>query len=345
MPGIPFPKLVDEFVATLERLSATVIRKRNRDTQRPAELRVLTGDGPTDCLLYLWAVTPGGNNRPANERRIQATGLHAQRLPLVPGVRTLVGGWNEESGVYVFWDARRHVDFGLRDSNSLQVTKETLEAAHRIGIATQVRPTQTGSEEVVVAVIPDSLLWYVQNGLALHNADRDATGVQSLVDATHEDEARFIDESQDEIQTVRRYDLVELMRAYRDAKFRPAVLRAYRYQCAVCQTALKLVDAAHIVPVSYPQSTDDVTNGLALCRLHHGAYDNALLGIRSDYSIIVNNERETALTAISLHMGLDAFKAALPPHITVPSEVEIRPDPRNLRLGLEARRFPADLLA
>ena len=343
MPGILFPRLVDDFVATLERLSATVIREQNRDTQRPARISVLTGEGVTDCLLFLWAVTPGGKNRPENERRIQATGLSG-RVPLIPGTRTLLGGWSEEAGVYVFWDARRHVDFGSHGSNSLQVTIETLEAAQRVGIATQVRPSRMGSE-VVVAVTPDSLLWYVQNGGALHNTDQDADGVPELVDATTEDEARFINQSQNESQTARRYDLVELMRAYRDAKFRPAVLRAYRYQCAVCQTALKLVDAAHIVPVSYPQSTDEVTNGIALCRLHHGAYDNALLGIRSDYSIVVNTERESALTAINLHMGLDAFKAALPPMITVPAQAEVRPDPNNLRLGLEARRFPANVVA
>jgi putative restriction endonuclease len=189
------------------------------------------------------------------------------------------------------------------------------------------------------------LLWYVQYGQALHNTDQDATGVQELVDATNEDESRFIDESQDESQIIRRYDLVELMRAYRDAKFRPAVLRAYRYQCAVCQTALKLVDAAHIVPVSYPQSTDEVTNGLALCRLHHGAYDNALLGICSDFSIVVNHEREATLTAFNLHMGLEAFKAALPQRITVPTQAEVRPAPENLRLGLVARRFPATLVS
>jgi putative restriction endonuclease len=42
---------------------------------------------------------------------------------------------------------------------------------------------------------------------------------------------------------------------------------------------LKLPDAAHIVPVTFPDSTDEVTNGLGLCRLHHGAYDNGLLGV------------------------------------------------------------------
>ena len=32
------------------------------------------------------------------------------------------------------------------------------------------------------------------------------------------------------------------------------------------------------VPVSYPDSIDEVTNGLALCRLHHGATTTVCLG-------------------------------------------------------------------
>lgn len=342
--GIRFSRLVNDFVATLERLSATVIRQNEVDHVRPARMRVLTGGSPNDCLVYLWAVTPGGKNRAANERRVQATGLQGDRIPLVPGVRTLLGGWNAEAGVWCFWDPRRHIDLPQRASNSLQVAAETLETAHRIGLATQLRPARMGSE-VVVAVAPDSMLWYVQNGLLLHNSDEDSAGVEQLVDATMEEEASFIDESQDEIQTARRFDLVQLMRAYRDAKFRPAVLRAYRYRCAVCQCALKLVDAAHIVPVSYPQSTDEITNGLALCRLHHGAYDSGLLGIRSDYSIITNTQRESVLAQLDLHNGLDAFKAALPARITVPAQIEIRPEPGKLLLGLHARRWPADLVA
>ncbi len=344
MPGIPFRQLADSFAANLERLSAAIIRERERDDERPARMRVLTGEGPTNCLVFLWAVTHGGKNRPDNERRIQATGLQGQPIPLVPGFRTLLGGWNEEFQVWVFWDARRHVDFGLHGSNSCQVTSETLDAAARVGIATQVRPTRMGSE-VVVAVHPDSLLWYVQNGHDLHNSDQDAVGVAELVDATNEDEAQFILAGQDENQVARRYDLVELMKAYRDAKFRPAVLRAYRYQCTVCRCALKLVDAAHIVPVSYPESTDEITNGLALCRLHHGAYDNGLLGIRSDYSIVTNPERENALAAMQLDMGLDDFKAALPEAITPPAAIEARPEPQKLILGLRARGWPPILVA
>ncbi|MFQ5489265.1 MAG: HNH endonuclease, partial [Phycisphaerae bacterium] len=278
---------------------------------------------------------------PANERRIQMTNVSG--IPLEPGCRTLLGGWSEEDGVFAFWDPRRHTRFS-RKSPSLQVTSDTLQTANHVGIATYHRPTKLGIE-VVVAVSPDSLLWYVQQGLPLHNSERDSASVVKLADATTEEERSFLDESEDEIQAARRYDLVETMRAYRDAKFRPAVLRAYRYKCAVCKCDLKLVDAAHIVPVSYGQSTDEVTNGLALCRLHHGAFDNALLGVRSDYSVITNPEAEARLSELRLAMALPEFKSRLPDTIALPTSLEMRPAPENLRLGLEVRRWPRTLIA
>lgn len=345
MAGFRFRRLVDEFVAVLERSSATVIRAADRDVVRPARLRVSTGSGTTECILFLWTVTRGGGkseSRPKNERRIQATKISG--IPLEPGVRTLFGGWSDEFGVYAFWDPRRHTSFSEHASNSLQVTSETLETAHSVGIATYLRPTTQG-EEVVVAVSPDSLLWYVENGLPIHNAGQDAQGVVLLATATPADEREFIDEPVDIRQTSRRYDLVETMRAYRDARFRPEVLRAYSYQCAVCGCALKLVDAAHVIPVSHPKSTDDITNGLALCRLHHGAYDNALLGIRSDYGIIVNSKAERRLHELHLDMGMGRFRAELPKTIRVPSSLEVRPDPAKLKTGLLARMWPDDLVA
>ncbi len=344
MPGIPFSHLVEAFVATLERTSATVFRTRQRDETRPARIRVTSGGGATDCILFLWTITPGGGGagvRPENERRIQMTNVSG--IPLQPGCRTLLGGWSEEFGVYAFWDPRRHVRFS-RKSPSLQVVTDTLETALSVGIATYSRPTQQGAE-VVVSVTPDSLLWYIQHGLPLHNSESDAPAVVDLAEATPEEERGFLDESENEIQAARRYDLVQTMRAYRDARFKPAVLRAYRNCCAVCRCALKLVDAAHIIPVSHPRSTDDVTNGLALCRLHHGAYDNGLLGVRSDYRVITNTGAEQRLADLRLDMGLEAFKAGLPERITVPTHPEVCPTPDKLILGLRARSWPDELVA
>jgi putative restriction endonuclease len=340
--GIRFYSLVNRFVDAIERGSATVIRTRPRDEERPARLRVITSQR-TDCILFLWTITPGGGGvgvRPADERRIQITNV--SRMPLEPGVRTLLGGWSEENDVYVFWDARRHIQFG--SSPSLQVNVNTLEAAARVGIATQLRPTDQG-QEVVVAVSASSLLWYVENGSPLHNAEDDAPSVTDLAEATFEEEREFLDSATTEQESARRYDLVETMRAYRDSKFKPAVLQAYSYRCAVCDCDLKLVDAAHIVPVSHPSSTDDITNGLALCRLHHGAFDNALLGIQSDYRIVINSERAMRLQELRLATGLEVFQSRLPERIRVPASIEARPTPELLRLGLELRQWPARLIA
>ncbi|MBN2295694.1 MAG: HNH endonuclease [Pirellulales bacterium] len=343
MAGIRFSQLIDNFITTIERYGSTVLQPEI-SSSRPANIRVITSEQVTDCKIFLWTITPGGGGpgvRPESERRIQMTNISG--MPLWPGVRTLLGGWSQEFGVYAFWDARRHTKFSFR-SPSLQVDANTLETAGTTGIATQFRPTKEG-EEVVVAVAPGSLLWYVQNGLPLHNSQDDAAFVVDLAAASPEEERNFLDSAQSEIESARRYDLVETMRAFRDASFRPAVLQAYSYKCAVCNCDLKLVDAAHIVPITHPTSTDEVTNGIALCRLHHGAYDNALLGVKSDCQIVINPNMTNRLHEIGLDSGLEEFKSRLPDVIRVPASIEARPTPDRLRLGLKLRGWPEEQIA
>lgn len=344
MPGIRFNRLVDSFIDTLERSGASVIRTPSVNNRRPAACRVMTVSQSNECLLFLWAVTPGGGGadvRPATERRIQMTNVGG--MPLRPGINTILGGWSEEFHVYAFWDARRHTSFSLR-SPSLQVNANTLETAASVGIASQLRPTAEG-QEVVIAVHPSSLLWYVENGRSLHDAGEDSPEISSLAEASPDDEQSFLDGSGSEEGSIRRDRLVATMRSYRDAKFRPVVLQAFGFKCAVCSVDLKLVDAAHIVPVSHPTSTDDVTNGLALCRLHHGAYDNALLGVQSDYSIVINPDVASRLRHIGLATSLSQFQSALPDTIRIPASIEARPSPEYLKLGLELRRWPPNFIA
>ncbi|HEY3174804.1 MAG TPA: HNH endonuclease [Candidatus Polarisedimenticolia bacterium] len=70
------------------------------------------------------------------------------------------------------------------------------------------------------------------------------------------------------------------------ARFSGRVLRAYQVRCAVCRLGHKeLIEAAHILPYGHPRGASIVPNGLALCRLHHGAFDGNLLGIRPDLVI------------------------------------------------------------
>ena len=344
MPGIPFRRLIEIFVTEIERSGATV-HVLGKVTRRPARVRVITPDGSTDCLVFLWTVTLGGGGagvRPPDERRIQLTNVSS--FPLTPGVRAVVGGWSEEFGAFAFWDPRRHSRFSQR-SPSLQVIAPTLEEAGVRGLATYTRPSRQG-REVVVVVAPSNLLWYVQSGHLLHNADQDAGCVRDMIDATP-DPVPVLENfgPRSESQAARGYEIVETIRAYRDARFRAAVLHAYGYRCAVCNTALKLVDAAHIVPVAHPRSTDDITNGIALCRLHHGAYDNALLGVQSTYRIVINDSALARLELAVLTSGFEEFRDRLPTEIRLPVSPELRPDSRNFRIGLEARQWPSALIA
>mgnify|MGYP006303029059 CR=1 FL=1 len=67
--------------------------------------------------------------------------------------------------------------------------------------------------------------------------------------------------------------------------FRRRVLRAYRERCSVCRLKhAELLDAAHILPDSDPRGEPVVANGLALCKLHHAAYDRHILGVTPDYT-------------------------------------------------------------
>ncbi|HWB71707.1 MAG TPA: HNH endonuclease [Egibacteraceae bacterium] len=72
--------------------------------------------------------------------------------------------------------------------------------------------------------------------------------------------------------------------AARDPGFRLRVLRAYEFRCAVCGYDGRLdatpvgLEAAHVQWWSH-RGPDRVGNGLALCTLHHKAFDLGVIGL------------------------------------------------------------------
>ena len=78
--------------------------------------------------------------------------------------------------------------------------------------------------------------------------------------------------------------------------FRQAVIEAYNCKCAICGMKIKTpdflsweVEAAHIVPNSY-MGRDDIWNGLALCHLHHWAFDVGWFTLLDQYTIQVSSK-------------------------------------------------------
>ena len=64
-------------------------------------------------------------------------------------------------------------------------------------------------------------------------------------------------------------------------------------------------------------------NGLALCRLHHAAFDTQLLGIRSDYVIEVRKDVLKEKDGPMLIHGLQGFHGE---SITIPIRKALQPD-------------------
>lgn len=79
----------------------------------------------------------------------------------------------------------------------------------------------------------------------------------------------------------RAYATQMVKRRIHQDKFRHNVLVAYHDTCAICRLRHRqLLEAAHIIPDSDPRGTPEVNNGLALCKLHHAAFDSYIVGIR-----------------------------------------------------------------
>ena len=89
----------------------------------------------------------------------------------------------------------------------------------------------------------------------------------------------------------RRYAMREMKVRLHQPAFRARVISAYETRCAICQLRHgRLLDAAHITPDSNTESSTSVTNGLALCKIHHAAYDIDVLGISADYVVKVRGD-------------------------------------------------------
>jgi len=86
-------------------------------------------------------------------------------------------------------------------------------------------------------------------------------------------------------------------RKVRSAIFRKTVREDYGYSCAVCgksrftKDGSPEVESSHIYPIA-KNGSNDPRNGIALCRLHHWAFESGLFSIRDDYSIVVDRSIE-----------------------------------------------------
>ena len=137
-------------------------------------------------------------------------------------------------------------------------------------------------------------------------------------------------------------DLAEPRRAYVTASFRrrlhqvafrQRVIRAYAERCALCRLRhLELLDAAHITPDSDAEGEPVVSNGVALCKLHHAAFDRFFFAIRPDHVIEVRPSILAETDGPMLVVGLQQIHGQL---MHLPRRPQDLPDPGRLERRYE----------
>lgn len=119
------------------------------------------------------------------------------------------------------------------------------------------------------------------------------------------DEEQYVAASADTPLDLRQRNVLRLTRLrLHQPVFRAQVLRAYDMKCTVCRLKHQpLLDAAHIQPDA-EGGLPVVPNGLAMCKIHHGAYDVGIIGIRPDYRIEVRDDVLAEVDGPMLRHGL-----------------------------------------
>lgn len=139
-------------------------------------------------------------------------------------------------------------------------------------------------------------------------------------------------------------DRIEIYRRRRDLRFRISVLEAYDNKCAVCKGSLWMdeeligIEAAH-VRWHAEEGLDHVSNGIAMCALHHSLFDYGAFTLSLGYRIIVAEN----LTGDALHDWIGRFgheKILVPEHSEPPRHSNLtwhhhnvfKEDPRTIQM-------------
>jgi putative restriction endonuclease len=85
----------------------------------------------------------------------------------------------------------------------------------------------------------------------------------------------------------------EIQKQRRGRFFVEEVLDSYERQCAICGQSIRLgdsligIDACHVKPIQH-FGDDHITNGIALCKIHHWALDRGAISISENRDLMIS---------------------------------------------------------
>jgi putative restriction endonuclease len=136
----------------------------------------------------------------------------------------------------------------------------------------------------------------------------------------------------------REYITVMALRRVHQKEFRERVLRAYRNQCTLCRLRhAELLDAAHIIGDKEDSGEPIIQNGLSLCKIHHSAFDQNIIGINPDFRVKIRKDVLEEIDGPMLKYGIQSLDNN---YLLLPKQKENWPDKERLE-----RRFSEFLKA
>lgn len=280
------------------------------------------------ALAWIDRVTLGGTVAVKREQLANDFRIGGDRFPLVDRGR----GIRKPSG----WQAALSITTAAPRPGRLRPyqDEEGPDGLHRYKLRRDLQgtPENVSLRTAMQEQLP--LIWFVGIQPGIFNA---IAPVFLIAEETEQDQfVLAMTDDQRNIQpgspveaVLRRYLISETKRRLHQPAFASRVMLAYDTKCAVCTLAHReLLDAAHIVPDKDPLGLPVIQNGLALCKIHHAAYDKNVLGIRPDYVVEIHQRLLTEIDGPMLTHGLQGHHGERLRQL--PRARAERPDPSRL---------------
>ena len=115
-------------------------------------------------------------------------------------------------------------------------------------------------------------------------------------------------------------------------RFRRVLSKIYKGQCGLCDTRLRaMLVASHIIPWAVDRANRlNPRNGVLLCRTHDGLFEQGLIKIEPDYTVVVAVDKPKALGGDLLDFAQSRTLPRLRCH-----SPKYKPDPQFLRWRID----------
>lgn len=332
MPAVSPSLIVNEIIDAVQQSGGVAAYVSKSTRTQPRKFIISYLETTYSLWIYIWTLTHGGRVSLPDEYRIQMTSVSSP-LPKNPHGLTVLMGYYPDLRMFAGLDLEKHSKF-TAGSPSVQIDITAINAALQNGLSFATKD----NDEIAIGVRPDQFLSYCLNAAPLHLYGAESKLTEMLTKAVELQEIPLEDISS--LAADRKQIVEKVSRYSRDANFRKLVIGAYDNRCAVTRTQLRLIDAAHILPVPSDDSSDHVTNGMALSPTFHRAYDHCLIYLDENCAMKLNEEKAAELSGYNLDGGLKQFRSFLDKKIHLPIDINQHPKIEYIKKANEYRRIP-----